>query len=278
VTRQKKRGRPAGLTEKERDRIRKWFDAHVREHLGGDADLRRNILLKQAHTLRVRKETLTIASELGLTPPEQRLAECIVLLHDAGRFAQYAQYRTFADGHSENHALLGLRIIRTAGVLRGIPPYLRPLITQTIRYHNRARLPALRDRRLRLYAQLLRDGDKLDIWRLVINYYNAHPGMKNHAISIGLPETPGISPEVMESLLAGRIVDSRHMRNLNDFKLLQMGWVYDVNFVPTLRLVRRRRYLEKLRDSLPEGKERERAYNAVRNVLDERIRGGDTVT
>jgi hypothetical protein len=68
------------------------------------------------------------------------------------------------------------------------------------------------------------------------------------------------------------------MRNLNDFKLLQMGWVYDVNYVPTLRLVRRRRYLEKLRDSLPEGELRERVYEVVRNVLEERIRGGNGAT
>jgi hypothetical protein len=272
------KSRASGITPEERDRIRTWFDILVREHLEGDPDLRRNILLKQAHTLRVRKETLTIAGELGLTPAELRLAECIVLLHDTGRFAQYARYRTFADRRSEDHALLGLRIIRNAGVLRDLSPGLRSLIRRTILYHNKPKLPAVRNARLRLFAQLLRDADKLDIWRLVINYYRTPPGRKNHAISIGLPDTPGITPAVLDDILAGRIVDSRHMRNLNDFKLLQMGWVYDVNYVPTLRLVRRRRYLEKLRDSLPEGELRERVYEVVRNVLEERIRGGNGAT
>jgi hypothetical protein len=48
-------------------------------------------------------------------------------------------------------------------------------------------------------------------------------GRKNHATSAGFPDTPDITPLVHEDLLAGRIVDSKHTRNLNDFKPLQLG-------------------------------------------------------
>jgi hypothetical protein len=38
---------------------------------------------------------------------------------------------------------------------------------------------------------------------------------------------------------------------LEDAKLLQMGWVYDVNFRATLRRLKERRYMELLAEMLP---------------------------
>jgi hypothetical protein len=63
-------------------------------------------------------------------------------------------------------------------------------------------------------------------------------------------------------------VDIRHLKTLNDFKLLQIGWVYDINFVPSLEAVRERRYLEQIRATLPQ-------TTALRNIfsqIDEHIR------
>jgi hypothetical protein len=42
------------------------------------------------------------------------------------------------------------------------------------------------------------------------------------------------------------------LRTLNDFKRLQIGWIYDVNFPRTIEVVRDNRYLETTRDKLPQ--------------------------
>ena len=42
------------------------------------------------------------------------------------------------------------------------------------------------------------------------------------------------------------------VKTLNDFKLLQIGWVYDINFPRTFQIVRENGYLEMIRDALPE--------------------------
>jgi hypothetical protein len=115
----------------------------------------------------------------------------------------------------------------------------------------------------------LRDADKLDIWRLVIDYYYAKEGEKNHAISVGFKDSPGVSSEVSDDVCNRRIVHSKHLRNLNDFKLLQMGWVFDLNFVPTFQTVARRRYIDRLRAVLPSTPEFDRAYSVVRSYLDD---------
>lgn len=262
------------MTEREIKKIRRWWDLYVRRFDAGDADLRRNMRLKESHTHRVCREALSIGKSLALTPEQLRVAETLVLLHDVGRFVQYARYRTFADGKSENHALLSLKILRKEKVLRHLPADLQSIVRRAIRYHNRAEVPPVKDRRLLFFARLLRDADKLDIWRLVIGYYCAPPGRKNHAISIGLPDVAGITREVMEDLRAGRIVANRNVKNLNDFKLLQLGWVFDVNYLPTLHAVNRRAYLEKIRDALPGEAFREEAYAIVREYVDRRIASG----
>jgi hypothetical protein len=254
--------------------LRAWFAAFVREYARGDQDLRRNMLLKQSHTNRVCREAIAIGRALGLKAEQLRTIEVIVLLHDVGRFEQYARYRTFSDARSENHAKLTLSILRARRVLDRFNDGTRSLIRRVIAYHNLPRIPSgVKDRSVLLFARLMRDADKLDIWRLVIDYYNAEPDEKNHAISIGLPDTPGISAEVLADVLAGRIVQSKHLRNLNDFKLFQMGWVFDVNFVPTLRAVKRRKYLQKLRSVLPDLQQADEAHRSATAYLNERIAG-----
>ena len=256
------------MTELQIGRIRKWWELYVRRFDAGDADLRRNMRLKESHTHRVCREALSIVTSLGLPPEDLRIAEAVVLLHDVGRFVQYARYRTFADGKSENHALLGLKILRKERVLRHLPVHLQSIIRRAIRYHNRAEVPPVKDRRILFFARVLRDADKLDIWRTVVAYYNTPPGRRNHAITIGLPDVEGVTAGVMGDLRAGRIVARQNVKNLNDFKLLQLGWVFDTNFLPTLQAVRRRGYLEKIRDALPENANRDEAYAIVREYVD----------
>jgi hypothetical protein len=51
-------------------------------------------------------------------------------------------------------------------------------------------------------------------------------------------------------LMAGKSVKVESLKTLNDFKLLQMGWVYDINFPRTFQLIRERGYLKMIGDAL----------------------------
>jgi hypothetical protein len=261
------------MTERQLVRIRAWWHKYVRRFDKGDGDIRRNMRLKESHTLRVCREALSIGRALKISQEDLRITEALVLLHDVGRFVQYARYRTFADSASENHALLSLKIISRERVLSDLAPGTKSIIRGAIRFHNRAEIPPVRNRRLLFFSRLMRDADKLDIWRLVIGYYYAPPGRKNHAISVGLPDAPGVTAGVMEDVRAGRIVASRNVKTLNDFKLLQLGWVFDVNFEPTLRAIERRAYMEKIRDVLPPDGTTTEAYSIVRGYVRERLNG-----
>nr|HID58967.1 HD domain-containing protein [Desulfobacterales bacterium] len=254
--------------------LKNWFVRHVRRFRSGNPNWQRNIALKEDHTKRVCKEILDIGKKLGLSSKDLRLAEIIALFHDIGRFEQYARYRTFVDHHSVDHAELGIKILQKNGVLNRLDQSIRNLILRTILHHNRPTLPEQETETCLFFTKLLRDADKLDIWRVVTDYYRHKDEKRNSAIELGLPDTPGISHDVYDDLIQGRIVDMTHLKNLNDFKLLQVGWIYDINFAPTFQSVRNRDYLGMIRDVLPKSEKIERIFSVVESYLDDQIRGG----
>ena len=52
---------------------------------------------------------------------------------------------------------------------------------------------------------------------------------------LGFPDVPQISRDVLEAVLERRLIEYDHLQSLNDFRLCQIGWVYDINFTPSLR-------------------------------------------
>jgi len=248
--------------------LKSWFTDYVKTFRSDDPDYQRNIALKEEHTRRVCNEILDVGNSLSLDNEDLHLAEVIALFHDVGRFEQYDRYGTFVDLKTEDHAMLGVRVLRENVVLRTLDQKTRDLILRTVSYHNRATLPAEETKRCLFFTKLLRDADKLDIWRVVTDYYREINSAKNGVIELGLPDTPEISQDVYTDITAGRIVKTTCLKTLNDFKVLQMGWIYDVNFPRTFQLVRERGYLEKIRGVLPRTGEVSEIYSAARSYLE----------
>lgn len=237
------------------DELKAWFADYVGTFACDDPELARNISLKREHTLRVCEEIVSVGRELGLRGGELLLAEVTALFHDIGRFEQFRRYRTFVDSRSVNHAELGVSILKAKGVLALLDEQSSDLAMKVISYHNRARLPEQEDPTCLLYARLLRDADKLDIWHILTSYYARQGDSRNRAIELDLPDVPEISPAVYEDLMSGRVVEHGAVKTLNDFKMLQCAWIFDINFTPTLRRVRQRRYLESIRETMPDSQQ-----------------------
>ncbi len=66
-------------------------------------------------------------------------------------------------------------------------------------------------------------------------------------------------------------MDIAHVKNLNDFKLLQVGWIFDINFAPTFRDIRERRYLERIRSVLPESEQIDTVFSVISAYHNEQI-------
>ncbi len=251
--------------------IKKWFSLYVKNFKQSDNELTENAILKENHTIRVCSEILRIGSALDLNTDELHLAEITALLHDVGRFEQYARYKTFVDGKSENHALLGVKTIEKYKVLKGLNEPTKDLILRIVKYHNRATLPEKENKTCLFFSKLLRDADKLDIWRVVTDYYVQKNSRRNNALELDLPDTRGFSDQIYKELMNQQIVDIRHIKNLNDFKLLQVGWIFDINFPATLNAVQSRHYLEMIQAVLPESEKIQNIFNMIQSYLHEKM-------
>ncbi len=250
------------IDQKQLDLFKKWFTQYTGTFQSADPDFKFNIGLKIDHTWRVCAEIRDIGRHLGLKADELTLAETLALFHDLGRFEQYARYATFADYKSTDHAELGVQILRRQDVLAPLPEPCREFVLKVVSYHNRAGLPAdEEDKRVLFYSKLLRDADKIDIWRIVTELYLDKNRITKTTFELDLPDSMEIAAEVFAALCAKRIVKREHVRSLTDFKLLQIGWLYDVNFSRTFRIVEERDYLGRVAKALP-------ATPQIKKILD----------
>lgn len=230
-----------------------WFDTYVGPFLVTDDEGAKNIRLKIEHTWKVCEAMALLAEGEGLPEDEARIAAAVALLHDIGRFPQYRRWRTFLDSDSDNHARLAIDVIREEHVLDGIDPSEELLIEEAVRFHNMLTPPTSFHSPTRKYIDLIRDADKLDIWRVFVELLAQPPEERPSAAILGLDDLPGsVSDACIDSLGSGSIVRLDTISCFNDFKLLQISWVYDLTYPTSRRLLRDRGYITALAATLPE--------------------------
>jgi putative nucleotidyltransferase with HDIG domain len=231
--------------------LKDWFSSYVRSFFSDNRDEQKNIDLKVDHTSHVCACISGIAQDLGLGGTDLLLAEAIGLFHDLGRFPQYAQYKTFRDSISVNHGKLGAEVLEQEGVIEGLPEDEQKVLLEAVRFHNAFSLPSLSDSRSMLFLKLIRDADKLDIWRIFLSYYEGDPGEIPSEAGLGLPDSSACSHEVISCILENRLATLAMLNSVNDFKLMQLSWVYDLNFGPSFALLHKGKFIERITSILP---------------------------
>ena len=233
------------------DELHQWFDTYVQTYNDIDEEGFRNIQLKVEHTRKVCEIMALLAAGEGLTQEEAGIGAAVALLHDVGRFPQYRRWRTFRDSDSDNHARLGIEVLRQEGVLDGFPAAERLLIEEAVRFHNLLALPLRFRSPTALFIRLIRDADKLDIWRVFQDYFQQPLDQRPSAVTLGFPDRQELTPACVRELAAGRVIRLENVRVLNDFKLLQISWVYDLNFRSSYSLLQQRGHIPALAATIP---------------------------
>jgi len=240
-------------------KLLEWFKIYVSGFHTEIPEVEHAIRLKEAHTYRVCGNISLLSKKLDLSDDDILLAKTMALFHDLGRFKQFQRYKTFNDRASENHAKLAVAELDAHAVLSVCRQPEIELIISAIASHNAAALPEGAGARILFFARLLRDADKLDIWKVVCDYYRQRREQpdraQNKTIELDLPDLPTCSPAVVAALQAGRYAHTEDLKTLNDFKLLQISWVYDLNFQPSFRVLRKRGYIEQIVATLPSTEE-----------------------
>lgn len=253
---------------------RKWFIDYVGSFYSEDPLVLQNIKLKEEHSLRVCNNAHLISMSENMDEDNCYLAMTIALFHDIGRFQQFFKYRTFKDSASENHALLGIRILESEGVLSILPKEQKEMIYQAIENHNMYRIPDGIGSECLFHSRLVRDADKLDIFRVLTEYYAERDFSPNPALEMGLPDIPEYSHQIVEDIFNNRLASTAYVRTCNDMRLARLSWVFDLNFTETFCLVRKQGYIDTIVSKLPQD-DRMAALNAhIESYMDSVLMSG----
>jgi putative nucleotidyltransferase with HDIG domain len=231
-----------------------------------DEGIRDHFQIKKKHTYRVVHEIKSIALQSGLSGRETELARIIALFHDIGRFEQFMRYRTFNDDISENHAEIAIRVIREQHFLSAFEDRIVKIISAAIENHNIPMLPEISDPEVLLFSRLLRDADKLDIWRLTLD--------QNVAFTIRNEKEPDfyrVPQIILNRIREGRVVLLQFAESMNDFRMLRLSWIFDMNFPATFAILENKGIIDKILNKIPEFPEKNEISAILHNYCRSRI-------
>jgi len=247
-----------------------WMAAYMKSFYTDDAEVMRGILVKENHTGYVTSNCVELAKNLNLDAHDVELAEIIGLFHDVGRFYQYQTYKTFNDADSEDHAALAFKVIDNLEFFKELSAEDYDLIHFAIKNHNKRTIEKTDDARKILFAKIIRDADKLDIYRALEPYFAQESVDKMPTFVKS--RAPGISPDFLEKFVRGEQVNYNEIRTYGDRKLVRLMWIYDINFKWTMKKIVERGYIDKIAEHLPMNEKVAEGLARLRRHVDEVLR------
>ena len=208
------------------DKISQWFEEYT-ESFKKNGELEPMLRLKKKHSMRVAQISAAIAESMEWNESGDSLkAYAVGLLHDTGRFPQYRDYGTFLDSASIDHGDL------SAEILEKYFPWedeseTKFLVISAVKYHNKKDIPTNISLSAYKWAALIRDADKIDIFRMV------QSRIDNGTIFDMLPRhrhVEGLSPALVEEIDKSGRGSYCNAKSLQDYRLIQLTWGCDLNF------------------------------------------------
>jgi hypothetical protein len=145
------------------------------------------------------------------------------------------------------------------------------VVSHAVESHNAFVVPKQFQGDSLYFLQLVRDADKLDIWRVFQEYYAQAQGERSAVVGLDFPDRPECSPEILDKLTKGELVRLSAAKTLSDFKLIQLSWSYDLTFRESFRMVAEREHVKGIAATLPDLPEVRRAEEAVLCFVEEKL-------
>lgn len=254
----------------DRQRIMDVFAEYVSHYDSSDGKIK----LKIDHTYRVAALCQRIAKSLGLSQKDVDLAWVTGMLHDVGRFEQLRQYGTFSDADSIDHAHYGVQILFDEGK---IFDYLSisesdeayDLIRTAIWNHSAYRVEEGLSKRIRMFCDILRDGDKVDI--LKVNYDVPIEVIYN--VSTQELKNATVTPEVMKQFFEKHAILRSVKRTCVDNIVGHAALVFELVYPESLKIVKEQGYLDKLLNFESENLVTREQFAKLRDCMEEYWQG-----
>ncbi len=240
--------------------MQQWVRQYIKRFYTEDVDIQENIIRKEEHTDYVVKISGELAKYLNLNEHDILLAKMIGLFHDIGRFHQYTVYRTFNDRISVNHGLYGLSIIEDLPLLKRLDQEDLQVFKFAIANHNAINIDEGGNEREVFFARIIRDADKLDIYRVLEPLIMPDDGSE-------------YSPIFVRGFLKGEQCDFAQMKTTADRKLVRLLWMYNINFSWTMQKLIERKYADGIIKNLPNNEITKKGEAVLRDYMTKKAKG-----
>jgi len=251
----------------DRQRVMDEFANYTANYNANDPKIK----LKIDHTYRVAFLAEEIAKSLNLSEDECDLAWVCGMLHDVGRFEQIRRYGTFSDANSIDHAVFGADLLFEEGLYDLFFEPNSPAVTAewkaiaetAIRQHSAFRLSADLTEREMIFAQILRDADKIDILR--VNVDTRTEDIYN--VTTEELYRSEVSEETRNDFLEGHCVIREHKKTAVDNLVGMAGLVLELVYPLSRKLVREQGYLGQILSFQSENPDTKAWFAYMRDVL-----------
>lgn len=264
------------------------FAEYVRNYDPSDEKIK----LKIDHTYRVAGLCQRIAESLGLSEPDVDIAWLLGMLHDIGRFEQIRRFGTFNDVQSVDHAEFGADLLFKEGLIRKFAEgYYEEcelahsgneeaeqiiknnehhnkdtgLLEMAIRQHNKYRVKEDLTERQRMFCDILRDADKVDIFKV-----NADIPMEIiYDVTTEELKNGVITKEVLESFYKKETVLKSVRRSAVDHIVGHISLLFELVYKESYRQAKEQGYVYKLLDFKSDVPEVNAEFDDMRKYVDE---------
>ena len=242
----------------EYEKVKKAFDEYYEKYKSFSKDIDH----KYKHSYNVANLMEELAKRLGLGEEDILLAKEIGLLHDIGRFEQLKKTNTFKDGEFD-HADYGVEYLFKENHIRDFIDDDKndEIIAKAILYHNKYIYPDNLSDREDLFAKMIKDMDKTDIYYQLGIYYNNSFDEE-------------VTPEVKDDFLNKRLVNKKYVNTKSDRVMCSLSFLYDYNFNESLDILVETDNFGFYISSLEVSKENEEFFREVVNKCYEKINEG----
>ena len=264
------------------------FAEYVRNYDPSDEKIKPKI----EHTYRVAGLCQRIAESLGLSEPDVDIAWLLGMLHDIGRFEQIRRFGTFNDAQSVDHAEFGADLLFKEGLIRKFAEgYYEEyelarsgneeaeqiiknnehhnkdtgLLEMAIRQHNKYRVKEDLTERQRMFCDILRDADKVDIFKV-----NADIPMEIiYDVTTEELKNGIITKEVLESFYKKETVLKSVRRSAVDHIVGHISLLFELVYKESYRQAKEQGYVYKLLDFKSDVPEVNAEFDDMRKYVDE---------
>ncbi len=244
----------------DREKIERVFAAYTEDYNPKDPKIR----LKIDHTYRV----ADLCERIGQTVPGVDPELCWVsgMLHDIGRFEQVRRYHTFVDAQSVDHARFGADLLFREGLADRFGSFTGEelkILETAIRNHNKFRIDEEVPEEIRDYCRILRDADKIDIFRVNIDT----PLEDIYNVTTEELRSGAVTEDVKQGFREKHAVLRSLKRSAVDYVVGHICLVYELEYPISVKIAKEQGYVDKLLDFRSENEDTNAWFAYMRETL-----------